>query len=102
MREQIARVLGFDSLMAIEFRNRLESSLDLNLPTTIVWTCPTIATLSLHLAGQMNLALGAEAAADETPAGLDAELALVDELSRDELADLLEQELENLRSLTDE
>jgi acyl carrier protein len=118
VREQIARVLGFapahighdvpfptlgfDSLMAIEFRNRLEASLELNLPTTIVWTCPTVATLSLYLAEKLNLSLGAEPAAAGALADHEDDLASVEHMSQDELAALLEQELENLRSLTNE
>jgi len=47
--------LGFESLMALEFRNRLEASLGLTLPTTLVWGHPTIAALAPHLAERLGL-----------------------------------------------
>ncbi len=56
------RALGFDSLMTIEFRNRLEAGLGLTLPATLVWNYPTIADLAPHLAGKLGIALEPEAA----------------------------------------
>src|SRR5262249_40279545 len=53
--------IGFDSLMALEFRNRLEFSLGLTLPATLVWGHPTIAALAPHLASRMGIALTADA-----------------------------------------
>jgi acyl carrier protein len=47
--------LGFESLMALEYRNRLEASLGLSLPATLVWGHPTIAALAPHLAERMGL-----------------------------------------------
>jgi acyl carrier protein len=76
LRDQIARVLrldpvridaerplgdlGFDSLMAVELRNRLEASLGLTLSTTMMWAYPTIAALVPNLAQKMGVALGAD------------------------------------------
>jgi myxalamid-type polyketide synthase MxaE and MxaD len=73
LREQIGRVLrlspasieahtalsalGFDSLMALELRNRLEDSLGITLPTTVAWSHPTIAALAVYLAEKMGIAL---------------------------------------------
>ena len=50
--------IGFDSLMALEYRNRLEASLELTLPATLVWGHPTIAALAPHLAERMGLPFG--------------------------------------------
>jgi myxalamid-type polyketide synthase MxaB len=42
--------LGLDSLMAVEFRNRLEKSLSLSLPTSIVFDLPNLQRLTHYLA----------------------------------------------------
>ncbi|WP_067667228.1 type I polyketide synthase [Nocardia miyunensis] len=41
--------LGFDSLGAVEFRNRLRAELGVSLPTTVVFEYPTAATLTDHI-----------------------------------------------------
>ncbi len=65
--------MGFDSLMALELRNRLEASLGVPLSATMAWNYPTIADLAGHLAQKMGIALeqpepaaasGAEESAD--------------------------------------
>lgn len=48
------RQLGMDSLMGLELRNRLERTLGLNLPATLVWTWPTRALLTAHLAERLG------------------------------------------------
>ena len=79
VRQQIARVLrldaarvpaaasfaslGFDSLTAIELRNRLESSLGVLLPATLIWAHPSAAALSEHLMRRMGFLPAAETAA---------------------------------------
>ena len=47
--------LGMDSLMALELRNRLELSLGLSLPATLVWGRPTVVDLAPDLAERMGL-----------------------------------------------
>ncbi|MBX6767712.1 MAG: acyl carrier protein, partial [Actinomadura rubrobrunea] len=56
--------LGFDSLMALELRKRLETSLRVELPATIAWRFPTLEALVPFLAERMRIALEAEPAAD--------------------------------------
>ncbi len=97
LREQIGRVLrlapqrvpldrplktlGVDSLMAVEFRNRLERSLELRLPATLVWNYPSVTALVAHLASRLGLDAGTAPAppppqdeADDLSAALSAEI----------------------------
>jgi myxalamid-type polyketide synthase MxaE and MxaD len=49
--------LGLESLMAVEFRNRLAVSLNLSLSATLAWNYPTITELATYLASKLDLAL---------------------------------------------
>jgi len=75
--------LGFDSLMAMKFRSRLEADLDLALSATLVWNYPTIHEMVLYLAGKMNLPLTTTAVdtADTAPASSPEEAAEMDLLA---------------------
>ncbi|WP_269324382.1 type I polyketide synthase [Chondromyces apiculatus] len=53
-RETPLSTLGFDSLMGVELRNRIEASLGVTLPATIIWKFPTVAALGAHLAGKLT------------------------------------------------
>jgi len=84
--------LGLDSLMGLEIRNRLEASLGLTISATLIWTYPTIAALTAHLAEKLGLALEEQS----TPAI--AEPSAQDELRRtaEKIAELSEAEMETL------
>lgn len=49
--------LGMDSLMTLEFRNRLEADLGLTLSATFVWNYPTVRDLVPYLAACLGLSL---------------------------------------------
>lgn len=49
--------LGLDSLMAVELKNRCESTTGLTLSATLAWNHPTVRLLALHLARKMGIAL---------------------------------------------
>ena len=60
--------LGFDSLMALELRNRLEMELKIPLSATLVWAYPTVVSLARHLAEKLQLPLDAEPEQKAEPA----------------------------------
>jgi NADPH:quinone reductase-like Zn-dependent oxidoreductase/NADP-dependent 3-hydroxy acid dehydrogenase YdfG/acyl carrier protein len=91
------KALGLDSLMGLELRNRLEASLGLTLPATLVWNYPTVALLGPQLAERLGVPLDASApssaAPGDEPAGSDDEvealLREVEDLSAEEARRLL-------------
>jgi myxalamid-type polyketide synthase MxaE and MxaD len=84
--------LGLDSLMGLEIRNRLEASLGLTIPATLIWTYPTIAALTAHLALTLDLP------PDEPPASASGASSVSAELRRTaaQIADLSDAEMEAL------
>nr|WP_311137665.1 acyl carrier protein [Streptomyces sp. I6] len=49
--------LGFDSLLSLELRTRLEAGLDIRIAGDFVYQHPTLAALAAGLAGHMGLSL---------------------------------------------
>ncbi|MFY1827579.1 type I polyketide synthase [Myxococcus fulvus] len=84
--------LGFDSLLAVELKNRLASSLGKSLRSTLVFDFPSVAGLVAHLAGELGLGEPTQRPVED-PTREAAFTAEIQALSEQELTSLIDQEL---------
>ncbi len=90
--------MGMDSLTSVELRNRLQTSLGCSLPSTVLFTHPTIAALIEYLIQDVLASFfeGDKRDADaKSPPQTNNKFAYVDNLNSDELDALINQELES-------
>ncbi|AUT04161.1 short-chain dehydrogenase [Nostoc sp. CENA543] len=90
--------LGLNSLMVLEFKNRLESNLACTLPTSIIFDYPNIASLNIYLQKEL---LADSINFEMTPNDYSEILNPYDSLNEDELAILLNQKLAELEEYGD-
>jgi acyl carrier protein len=76
--------LGLDSLMATAVRRRLESVLGVELPATLLWNCPTLDALAVHLNDLLDGDGSALAEQGEAQRGSGGVLALLTALESEE------------------
>jgi acyl-CoA synthetase (AMP-forming)/AMP-acid ligase II/3-oxoacyl-(acyl-carrier-protein) synthase/acyl carrier protein len=84
--------MGFDSLMALELRDRLDCTLGTKLSPTLAFDCPSVAILAEHLLELF--ALSDAAVAQTADDSCDERLAEVCTLSEAELGSLVDEELQ--------
>jgi acyl transferase domain-containing protein/acyl carrier protein len=90
------RVLGVDSLMSLEVRNRVEASLGIRLSATLLFTYPDLAALAEGLLGELHLAQPADGASDgnlHLPPEAGERGTNLDEMAGSDLLALLDEEL---------
>ena len=93
--EQAFNTIGFDSLTAIELRNRLNTATGTRLPATLVFDYPTPAALADHLQSTLlpdASASPASAPAEDIPGPAEAMPADLDSATAEELFDLIDAE----------
>jgi acyl carrier protein len=91
--------MGMDSLMAVEFKSRLETDLGQLLPATLTFDYPNIEALSRYLLSKVGSVDGAVQTDDKIQKGAEARAGMVadiKQLSDDELAAFVDKELETL------
>lgn len=87
--------MGFDSIMNLELRKRLETSFGLTLPATLMWNYPTVLAIAAHLAEQLGLTRAPSRLLLDQPKDLD-EVADVHNLSDEQAEALLAERLASL------
>jgi acyl carrier protein len=99
---QPLRELGLDSLMAVELRNMFSTSLEIDLPATLLFDYPTLIALSTYLSSQL-LSTGTPKPASSQPevtketakSAVALTNANLEQLSEEEAEALLLAELDN-------
>ena len=91
------RNLGLDSLMALEFRNRLEFGLGLSLSTTMIWKYPTINALLGFLEENLNLGNEKDETTPESPSEV-----LPEEKQEEKAEEIAKEKIEEEKKVEEE
>ncbi|TCO60872.1 acyl transferase domain-containing protein [Actinocrispum wychmicini] len=75
--ERAFRELGFDSLTAVELRNRLNSATGLRLPATVTFDHPNATALAVYIRGQLTVGSATPRAPRTTATPVDEPIAIV-------------------------
>jgi myxalamid-type polyketide synthase MxaE and MxaD len=87
--------LGMDSLMSVELKTRLETSLGEKMPSTLTFNYPTVGAITDYIAGTV---LALDSPASSLPPAETEPPAEDDDLSEDELVSLLAAQLGKMSS----
>jgi len=90
--------VGLDSLLSVELRNALASSLNRSLSATLLFDYPTVESLSRHLAKELNLQLESESSPAAVNATGQSDLLELHNMSESEAESLLLAELDELKA----
>jgi acyl carrier protein len=88
--------IGLDSLMSIELRNRLENDLGIRLSATLLFTYPTLVSLSANLLERIGYAGGAPHGVEPEGGATETSLSTLDDLSEEETAALFEAKIASI------
>ena len=87
---------GFTSLLGLELRRALEARTGRSLPAGLLYDYPTLDRIAGLLCGDAPMAVPRRAAPIAEPAADDSGFDFLDELSAEELADLIDREVDRL------
>ena len=93
------RNMGLDSLMTLELRNRLESSLHLKLPATLAFNYPTVMAMAHHLIEKLDMDTPNEQPIKAKTHQAEPATDELEGLMQDEVEALLAEELSSLDDL---
>ncbi len=93
------QAMGLDSLMTLELRNRLERSMTMKLPATLVFNYPSVAALTRHLAEELHVEAGAETVTQTPEPPAPEAVDEFEDMTQAEIEALLADELASLDDL---
>ena len=85
--------LGFDSLMSIELKSKLQENFGIRVPATVVFDYPNVESLVAYIVRALDLDEARQSPAASTPraAAIEEQADALDDLDEDQLADVLEK-----------